>query len=100
MRKDVGTSGKSEQISQFLNNEGLSKAIAKLKTLLKECEHISDTSEFHKWIERSEEIRLRGITMFTLLGSISRFARMRHLGSEYLLGGMKKLWAISGEICE
>ena len=43
---------------RYLNKVGILEAITKLKRLIDKCEKISDTSEFHKWIEHAEEIRL------------------------------------------
>jgi hypothetical protein len=42
---------------KYLNRVGLPQVIKRLKKLLDDCEHIQNTSEFQKWMERAEEIR-------------------------------------------
>jgi len=42
----------------YLNRVGMPQAIKRLKKLLDECEYLTDTSEFTKWMERANEVRV------------------------------------------
>jgi hypothetical protein len=41
----------------FLNRAGMPDAIARLKELLAQCEHVKDIRSFEEWAMRAEEIR-------------------------------------------
>jgi hypothetical protein len=42
---------------KYLNRAGMPQTIKRLKKLLDESEHLSDTSGFHEWIVSADEIR-------------------------------------------
>lgn len=47
-----------EASHKYLRRSNLPQIVKRLKKLLVECEHITDTNEFNEWINRSEDIRL------------------------------------------